>query len=90
MSKHTPPPWIVKDFPECHVGTADGQVVCFPAHYDAHLIAAAPDLLEALDNLNTHLTALNANGKLANDSKLNRLIREAFDASERAKGRDNE
>jgi hypothetical protein len=52
-----------------------------------HLFATAPEVLEALDNLNAHLTKLNAEGRLPNDKRLNTLIRKAFDVSERAHGR---
>ena len=48
----------------------------------ARLLVAAPELLQALDELNVHLTTLNAAGRLPNDKKLNRLIRETFDTTE--------
>ena len=57
MSKHTPGPWIAKPDPSTGasledwvVGTADAideVAVCY--RRDAHLIAAAPEMLEALE-----------------------------------------
>jgi hypothetical protein len=64
MSKHTPGPWIVYEFvdgydirapeAECYVATASDPEAVWGAigrEEDACLIAAAPDLLEALENL---------------------------------------
>jgi hypothetical protein len=64
-TKHTPGPWTVR-FYERHetavIKTADGDEVatvdvkCMPdASADAHLIAAAPDLLAALELLLPYL-----------------------------------
>ena len=54
MSKHTPGPWVYdgcwQDIVSC-----DGRIIAFASldgeqsEYDARLIAAAPDLLEALE-----------------------------------------
>ena len=64
MSKHTPGPWIVYEFvdgydirapeAECYVATASDPEAVWGAigrEEDACLIAAAPDLLEALEKL---------------------------------------
>ena len=64
MSKHTPGPWIVYEFvdgydirapeAECYVATASDPEAVWGAigrEEDARLIAAAPELLEALENL---------------------------------------
>jgi hypothetical protein len=64
MSKHTPGPWIVYEFvdgydirapeAECYVATASDPEAVWGAigrEEDAYLIAAAPELLEALENL---------------------------------------
>jgi len=64
MSKHTPGPWIVYEFvdgyeirspeAECWVATASDPEAVWGAigrEEDARLIAAAPELLEALENL---------------------------------------
>lgn len=68
-STHTPGPWVYRD-EEIH--TEDGQVhvVCFGHGYgdyggigggdeqaNAHLIAAAPDLLAALETIVAHIPA---------------------------------
>ena len=62
MSKHTPGPWVVYEFvdgydirapeAECYVVTASDPEAVWGAigrEADAHLIAAAPELLEALE-----------------------------------------
>ena len=62
MNKHTPGPWVVDDLvdghdihaPEagCHVATASDPEMVWGAigrEADARLIAAAPELLEALE-----------------------------------------
>jgi hypothetical protein len=59
MSKHTPGPWRVKIYKpyrsEAIIVNDDGEIAsvdlaCMPgAEEDAHLIAAAPDMLEALE-----------------------------------------
>ena len=59
MSKHTPGPWRVKIYKpyrtEAIIVNDDGEIAsvdlaCMPgAEADAHLIAAAPDMLEALE-----------------------------------------
>ncbi len=56
VSKHTPGPW--RAMPYRKVNGADGVEVCAlqsrkieVADANAHLIAAAPDMLEALENL---------------------------------------
>jgi hypothetical protein len=56
MSKHTPGPWVYdgcwQDIVSC-----DGKIIAFASldgeqsEYDARLIAAAPELLEALEEL---------------------------------------
>ena len=64
MSKHTPGPWIIYEFvdgyeirapeAECYVATASDPEAVWGAigrEEDARLIAAAPELLEALENL---------------------------------------
>lgn len=95
--KHTPGPWTL-----CYDGQIDGSKGTFICSFkwdcykdfnenkelkaNAQLIKMAPEMLEALDNLNCLLTELNADGKLPNNKKLNLLIREAFDVSEKAKG----
>ena len=57
--KHTPGPWMVEDCPCGHLGCSDKHI--FPAgkftqgsgfkEADARLIAAAPELLEALEDM---------------------------------------
>ena len=60
MSKHTPGPWIVvsRGMFSPKVVDANGLGICHtpyagapPAEANAHLIAAAPDLLEALRSI---------------------------------------
>ena len=64
MSKRTPGPWIIYEFvdgyeirapeAECYVATASDPEAVWGAigrEEDARLIAAAPELLEALENL---------------------------------------
>lgn len=68
MSKHTPGPWVARPVPNVgvrgHTGYAidfnedQEQVVDFVyEEADARLIAAAPDLLEALEHVESMLTA---------------------------------
>jgi hypothetical protein len=62
MSKHTPGPWVAKPDPNaCQpddwcVGLSGSEAnidkVAVCSKQDAHLIAAAPDLLEALKKVN--------------------------------------
>ncbi|MNO35951.1 hypothetical protein D3C76_260090 [compost metagenome] len=54
MSKHTPGPWKVLREHDWHTGTKFGIVGVVPSNHtiteaNASLIAAAPDLLEALE-----------------------------------------
>ena len=69
MSNHTPGPWAARPIPNPspsgHIGYAidfnedQEQVVDFVyEEADARLIAAAPDLLEALEELTRHQEAL--------------------------------
>ena len=64
MSKHTPGPWVVESLvdgfdihapePGCFVATTSDPEMIWGAvtrKGDAHLIAAAPELLEALEEL---------------------------------------
>ena len=57
MSKHTPGPWAVEDLKHryrlrCSIEATDGSLVGESyEEKNAHLIAAAPELLEALENL---------------------------------------
>lgn len=58
--QHTPGPWFARPRTECeyYIGTAGtgwnlaDSIICENLHEgDAHLIAAAPELLEALENI---------------------------------------
>jgi len=60
---HTPAPWLICDATELkHIGyraivTIDGDTICTPSpmgNADAALIAAAPDLLAALQSIMQH------------------------------------
>lgn len=60
MSKHTPGPWVAQPDPHSNpgewvIGVANGPVdyVAVCNERDALLISAAPDLLEALQRLNS-------------------------------------
>ena len=54
MAEHTPGPWVVSSTGR-DIKTADGTVVvAYTYERDAHLIAAAPELLEACDRLVHH------------------------------------
>jgi len=65
MGKHTPGPWkvgIIPDTENVFVEASDGLIVCEvggfvigkeQAQTNAHLIAAAPDLLDALKDIMT-------------------------------------
>lgn len=98
-TKHTPGPWLVNKSYSQHMPNnvtakvfhAKGPFFCLmdgtdleTAEANARLIAAAPELLEALTALNTRLTSLNSRGLLPDDKVLNALIRAAFDVTERA------
>lgn len=69
MSKHTPGPWTVVGARTLKVwgGPSPRDVICEPWHVavgsrkaNAHLIAAAPEMLEALSALVTHCAARDA------------------------------
>ena len=53
MSKHTPGPWIIQENGNeynCDIGVENGDsIVLSVSNTNAHLIAAAPDLLSALE-----------------------------------------
>ncbi len=51
MSDHTPGPWHTTGTQHEEVRNGDGFLVCKARTDDARLIAAAPDLLEALEDL---------------------------------------
>jgi hypothetical protein len=59
MSKHTPGPWVAEgeDRETWRIRSEDYGTICRihdpegPVEHDAHLIAAAPDLLDALEAL---------------------------------------
>lgn len=92
-SKHAPGPWSIDteyntiiDVDESDVVQLYPEDVSDEAAANARLIAAAPELLEALKSLNERLTDLNSRGLLPNDKKLNTLIRESFDLTEKATG----
>ena len=53
MSKHTPGPWVPEIYGERNyvVGPDDKSVASITRKEDANLIAAAPDLLEALEEI---------------------------------------
>lgn len=67
MSKHTPGPWTVGGARTLKVwgGPSPRDVICEPWHVavgsrkaNAHLIAAAPEMLEALKELDAHWSAV--------------------------------
>jgi hypothetical protein len=63
MKTHSPAPWVVDhDTTIASVKTSDGKAVarCYQGDYDAALIAAAPDLLEALRYIATLDTSQDA------------------------------
>lgn len=70
IAKHTPGPWTASG---CDVGTLGpkGRVICWTgqpevelkeARANARLIAAAPDMLTALQTIALHITSLDAEG----------------------------
>lgn len=80
MNKHTPGPWVARPVPNVgvrgHTGYAidfnedQEQVVDFVyEEADANLIAAAPDLLEALDELVRHQEALGRHNVIIDKSR---------------------
>ena len=94
-TKHTKGPWKIKQNAPCEILSSDGytdRVAIINPDLgnsnwiqDAALIAAAPEMFEALESLNYRLTELNSEGKL-NGLKLDILIRAAFDALNKARG----
>lgn len=50
-SKHSPSPWRIELWDVIVVVDANGNVVCDPRRSNAHLIAAAPDLLAVCEAL---------------------------------------
>lgn len=73
MSAHTPAPWFVEDkVPSHYIGyraivDGDGYVICDPSpmgEANARLIAAAPDLLTALEVILRDYMAVHGAGDL--------------------------
>ncbi len=65
-TKHTPGPWKIGalESGQAAVDGADGsEVTGFISIPDAHLIAAAPDLLEALEDMLGHCQGCNGKGR---------------------------
>lgn len=71
MSRHTSGPWMVTEIEDCYCVANCGRYVIVPEHgkvkadnsaADARLIAAAPELLEALIEVTASL-AWNAHGE---------------------------
>jgi len=84
MNKHTPRPWEV-DYTGCIVWDSEGDLVCRGVgRNDAHLIAAAPELYEALTNLVEFLQSGNPPGE--GGSLLGRGFIQAKAALAKAKG----
>lgn len=98
--KCTPGPWNVGSYPDddaVYVVIKNKTICSLDQGYyektineeqckaNAHLIAAAPEMLEALEALNYRLTELNSEGKL-DGLGLDSLVRQAFNASEKARG----
>lgn len=72
MSGHTPGPWVAQPDPHSNpgewvIGIANGPVdyVAVCSERDARLIAAAPELLEALIDCRRALELANFTGELA-------------------------
>lgn len=89
MSKHTPGPWTTAEEPTYCAIRTDGRVIAdmrlVGLHYnkaDARLIAAAPELLEALkDMLDGHEDACTGYGEGAADKARAAIAKATGDAT---------
>ena len=68
--KHTPGPWT-EDLPHEQILGPDGQIVVYELNtneYDAHIISAAPELLEALKACQLQMLQSNNNSEYAEEA----------------------
>jgi len=97
MGKHTPGPWNVYDFGHggCYIGTSDRpsvtQSICVVGNVregkaNAALIAAAPDMLLALESLECSLNCLRMELADPQAGEVGDLADEAKAAIAKAKG----
>lgn len=87
MSKHTPGPWAVVSGHDWHSGQQYGVKDVAPLNHtiteaNANLIAAAPDLLEALENM---MDMIGLSSSSPNPA-VRDLIKKSLSAIARAKG----
>jgi hypothetical protein len=95
-SKHTPGPWELSDCGERVIGQADQDEIHEVANLtntlnheaNARLIAAAPELLEALRELAVQLTEQNSTGSLKLNLKVSRALAASVGVIDKAEGRE--
>lgn len=89
MSRHTPGPWTWSECGDCWLEGGDGSTIMhvdvdgntcvYRGEPNAHLIAAAPDLLEACQ---TALVTLNINRRVIQIPQLEEKLRAAIQKAE--------